>query len=283
VQFALRETPAGPGGFISMTPLRALLAFVALVWLEPAVPAVPAAELQPRSWQIDGVTREALVSIPADAAPAAGWPVVFAFHGHGGTMRQASRSFPIHLVWPDAIVIYPQGLPTPSPLVDREGRWPGWQAMAGAQGDRDLKFFDVMLADLRAEMRIDDNRIYATGHSNGGLFTYLLWAERGDHFAAFAPSAALLARGFQKFRPKPVLHLGSPEDSLVKFAWQERMIDFVLRLNGCGSRQPEATGFTLYPSSKGAEVATYLHAGGHRFPAEGAEQIVKFFQAHPRL
>ncbi len=262
-----------------MKQLRTFLALAALAWLAPRVCA---AELQSRSWQVDGVTRHALVSVPAGSAPAAGWPVVFAFHGHGGSMNQASRSFPIHQVWPEAIVIYPQGLPTPSPLVDREGRWPGWQGMAGAQGDRDLKFFDKMLAGLRAEFPIDEKRIYATGHSNGGLFTYLLWAERGEVLAAVAPSAALLARGFQKLQPKPVLHLGSPEDPLVKFAWQSRMIDYVLRVNGCGPRQAEAMGYNSYPSSKGTEVATYLHTGGHRFPPDGAEQIVKFFQSHPR-
>ena len=44
------------------------------------------------------------------------------------------------------------------------------------------------------------------GILNGGLFTYLLWAERATFFAAFAPSAALLAHGYQNFKPKPVLH-----------------------------------------------------------------------------
>jgi polyhydroxybutyrate depolymerase len=258
---------------------RAWLALAALLWLAPPLGA---AEMQRRAWVVDGITREALVSVPAGEAPAAGWPVVFAFHGHGGGMAQASRSFPIHQLWPDALVVYPQGLPTPSPLVDREGRWPGWQNMAGAQDNRDLKFFDAMLAGLRAEFSIDNKRIYATGHSNGGLFTYLLWAERGEVFAAFAPSAALLARGFERIQPKPVLHLGSPEDLLVKFSWQARMIDYVLLVNGCGPRQSEAMGYNSYPSSKGAEVATYLHANGHRYPAEGAELIVKFFQAHPR-
>jgi polyhydroxybutyrate depolymerase len=237
--------------------------------------------LELRSWVVDGVTREALVSIPANAGGGA-LPVVFAFHGHGGSMRQASRSFPIHQLWPGAIVVYPQGLPTPSALVDRAGERAGWQGAAGEQGDRDLKFFDVMLADLRARYRIDEKRIYATGHSNGGLFTYLLWAERGEAFAAFAPSAALLPRGVEKFKPKPVLHIGSPQDPLVNFAWQEHMIDYVLKLNGCGLRRPEATGYTSYPSSHGADVATYLHAGGHRYPAEAPALIVKFFQAHAR-
>jgi polyhydroxybutyrate depolymerase len=258
---------------------RLWIALAALVCLAPALTA---GELQRRTWEVDGVTRESLVSLPPGPAPAVGWPLVFAFHGHGGTMNQASRSFPIHQVWPDAIVVYPQGLPTASALVDREGKFPGWQNMAGAQGDRDLKFFDAMLVSLRKDYRVDDKRIYATGHSNGGLFTYLLWSERGEVFAAFAPSAALLVKGFQKFQPKPVLHIGSPEDLLVKFAWQERMIDYVLLVNGCGPRQSEAMGYTSYPSSKGAEVATFLHPNGHRYPAEAPALIVRFFQAHPQ-
>ena len=254
--------------------------FVVLFSFVCLVQTMEAADLERRTWNVDGVTREALVSLPAGAVARGRSSLVFAFHGHGGTMTQASRSFLLHQFWPDAIVVYPQGLPTVGALTDPEGKRPGWQGVAGGQGDRDLKFFDVMLASLRADFPVDDKRIYATGHSNGGLFTYLLWAERGDTFAAFAPSAALLARGFQKLRPKPVLHIGSPEDLLVKFAWQERMIDHVLRLDGCGPRQPEAMGYTLYPSNTGTEVATYLHSGGHRYPSEAPELIVKFFLAH---
>lgn len=245
---------------------------------------VQAAGLERLEWTVDGVKREALVSLPDRLAEPGRnvVPVVFAFHGHGGSMRQASHSFPIHQLWPEAIVVYPQGLPTPSALVDREGRMAGWQSVAGAQGDRDLKFFDAMLTDLKSRYPVDDHRIYATGHSNGGLFTYLLWAERGETFAALAPSAALLASGFSKAPPKPVLHIGSPQDTLVKFAWQERMLDTVLALNGCGPRKPDATGYTVYPSTKGAEVATYLHDGGHRYPDTAPALIVEFFQSHPR-
>lgn len=142
-------------------------------------------------------------------------------------------------------------------------------------------FFDVMLADLRERHRVDPKRIYATGHSNGGGFTYLLWAERGGVFAALAPSSALLARGFQKFKPKPVLHVASPQDELVKFAWQQRMLDHVFKLNGCGAFKPDVMGYTAYPSKSGNDVAVYLHAGGHKYPSEVApELIVKFFQAH---
>jgi len=240
-----------------------------------------AAQAERLTWTVDGVTREALVYVPAKI-PAGGAPLVFAFHGHGGSMTQASRSFPIHEKWPEAIVVYPQGLPTVGQLTDPKGDRAGWQGRAGVGDDRDLKFFDVMLAGLRERHRIDQTRTYATGHSNGGGFTYLLWAERGDMFAALAPSSALLARGFQKFKPKPVLHLASPQDELVRFGWQQRMLDYVLKLNGCAALKPDVMGYTAYPSKSGNDVAVYLHTGGHKYPSEVApELIVKFFQAHP--
>ena len=58
------------------------------------------------------------------------------------------------------------------------------------QGDRDLKFVDAILKTLREKYKVDDRRIFATGHSNGGGFTYLLWAARGKELAAIAPVAA---------------------------------------------------------------------------------------------
>lgn len=253
-----------------------LLACAAVVWLA-AANAV--AELEKRTWLVDGVEREALVSVPAQAAKAAA-PLVFVFHGHGGAMAQAARSFQLHTLWPEALVVYPQGLPTPGKLTDPEGKRAGWQAQAGAQGDRDRKFFDVMLADLQKTQRVDEKRIYATGHSNGGAFTYQLWAERGTVFAAVAPSAALYVPGAGKLTPKPVLHVGSPDDELVKFSWQERMIERVFAVNGAGARDPSVRGYRLYPGKDGMDVALLIHPGGHRFSPEAPARIVEFFKAH---
>jgi polyhydroxybutyrate depolymerase len=139
-----------------------------------------------REWTVEGVVRQALVYAP-DKAKTEAAPLVFVWHGHGGAMNNTARSFAIHTLWPEAIVVYPQGLNTPGRLTDPEGKKPGWQHSAGAQGDRDLKFFDAMLSSIKQDYKVNEKRLYSTGHSNGGGFTYLLWAMRGDLFAAFAP------------------------------------------------------------------------------------------------
>ena len=243
-----------------------------------------AAGPETREWTVAGVKREALVYKPTQKSGPGGSPVILAFHGHGGNMAQAARSFALQEAWPEALVIYPQGLKTPGLLTDPEGTRNGWQMTAGVQGDRDLALVDAILASVRQEAGIDANRIYATGHSNGGGFTYLLWARRAEAFAAFAPVAAIPARGGFPTEPKPVLHIAGKADPLVKFAWQERALQAVRKLNGCGEGRPWPgdASCTLYPSEKGASVVTWVHDGGHSYPAEAPGLIVTFFKENRR-
>ncbi len=264
------------------TPVARRLLLVLLIAF--ATLAASAAEVPARrEWMIEGVKREALVHVPATAKAQAA-PVVFAFHGHGGSMQNVARSFHVHTLWPEAIVVYMQGLNTPGRLSDPEGKKPGWQPNAGEQGDRDLKFFDAVLASLRADYRVDDKRIYATGHSNGGGFTYLLWAARGDVFAALAPSAAVAGmRQLAALKPKPVLHVAGENDELVKFAWQQQTIAALKKLNQCSAAgEPWEKLVTRYPSPLGAPVYTFIHPGTHAFPPTAPALIVAFFKQHAK-
>jgi len=244
-------------------------------------------DLARREWTIDGVTREALLHIPA-AAKTTPSPLVFAFHGHGGSMGNAAAMFHCHDLWPEAIVVYMQGLNTPGRLTDPEGKRPGWQSSPGAQGDRDLKFFDAVLASLKDDYNVDERRVYSTGHSNGGGFTYLLWGARGDVFAAVAPSAAAgpgpeWNKHLATLRPKPVMHLAGEQDPLVKYEWQQRGIETLRQVNGCDDTGKEwAKGCTIYASKSGTPVVTLIHSGGHNFPPDAAALFVKFFKEHAK-
>ncbi len=165
------------------------------------------------TWTVDGVEREAVVFAPTAESPRGRHPLILAFHGHGGNMTGTSR-WGLQNRWPQAIVVYPQGLDTPSGL-DPKGRKPGWQRLAGDQGNRDLKFTDAMLATLRQKFKVDDRRVFATGFSNGAFFTLLLWIERRDTFAAFAVVAGALDPSQHLNTAKPVLHIGGESDPKV--------------------------------------------------------------------
>ncbi len=254
--------------------MRILSLFFLSMTLLPSLRAENA--LTPKQWTVDGVTRDALVSIPASATtqPA---PVLFVFHGHGGT-PQNMISGKYHKLWPEAIVVYPEGLKTTIPFYDPQGLKTGWQAGPGFNDDRDLKFFDTMLAGLRKDCRVDDKRIYVTGHSNGGGFAYALWAERGPVLAAVAPSASAALLVMQQLTPKPAFIVGGTNDQIVKFPLQQTSIDAVLKLNQCGAGQPAGPNTTIYPSQNGNPFVTYIYPGGHTPPPEVTPMIVKFFR-----
>lgn len=268
---------------MSTEHLRAACPVMCIVLTMVLALRVSAQDLQSRNWTVDGQDRTALLYAPTSAVKAANAkavPIVFVFHGHGGNARQAALSFHIHQLWPEALCIYPQGLNTPGKLTDPEGKRSGWQHSAGDQQDRDLKFFDAMLSSISQEYAIDPQQVFSTGHSNGGGFTYLLWAERGDKIRAVAPSAAVgrvLAES--KSKPKPVLHLAGENDELVKYAWKQSTLGELKRFNGCSSTGVDwDKNCTLYRSQQNAPLVAFVHAGAHKFPDEGPQLIVKFFK-----
>ena len=257
-----------------MTPLRArlLLPAVALI-LIPVL--VRAAEPRAVTWKVDGDERQALVYAPP--VRSAKLPLVFAFHGRGDNMRNFAEGVELHKAWPEAIVVYIDGLKS-----TRASGMRGWQNDKGQDGDRDLKLFDQALAWLRQNYPVDDARIYSTGFSNGAIFTYLLWAERGQTFAAFAPVAGRIGPSLTLTVPRPLLHVAGKEDDTVKFKTQVESIQAARELNGAAKKgQPCGSNCTLYASSKNAPVMAVIHSGGHEYPDGTSAMIVKFSKAHP--
>ena len=230
------------------------------------------------TWTIDGVQREALVFRPLGAAPKA--PVLFAFHGHAGTMHGASEALDFHHAWPRAIVVYMQGLPTATGG-DPDGIKSGWQWESGQLGDRDLKFFDAVLATLHKKFSVDDNRIYAMGFSNGAFFTYLLWQERPKIFAAFAPCAGKIFPSVHLTVPKPAFIVAGDADDRIGANPRDEAIKIVRELDGAtGKSMACGDGCNLYNSPKGTGVKVLIFHGGHEFPSTATTAIVAFFKNH---
>ncbi len=234
------------------------------------------------TWNVDGVKRVATVFGPAPNIRDGLHPLVFVFHGHGGTMQTAAQGAHIQTLWPEAIVVYPQGLPTKT-KVDPQGLYPGWQIVANQAevGNRDLKFFDAMLTTMRLTFTVDDARIYSTGFSNGATFSYLLWAERAKVLAAFGIVAGRMWPPTQLTESRAVLVIAGETDQVLPFAQQQQAIAADRQVDiANGPGQPCGSGCTLYVSTTHTPVVTRIHPGGHVYPLWAPPAIVEFFKTH---
>ena len=222
---------------------------------------------------VNGAPRTALVYAPATSKAMP--PVIFGFHGHMGNSRNAARSFDLQSAWPDAIVVYPEGLPTKS-FYDPQGRFNGWSPEA-TNSNRDLQFFDALYSKVMGEYHADPRRVFAMGHSNGAQFIYTLWTARVDKFAALGSCEGAGGRS-AKLTPKPFFITIGDGDKLAAPALQRASRAAVVNVDGS-----EQTGKPYGP--KGTQyagrypVVLWAYHGGHAFPSDCVPTMVQFFKS----
>ena len=252
----------------------AILPLMLVVAAAVACGARPAAA-ETLTWRVAGETRHAIVYAPTAKSPSGRPPLVLSFHGRGDSMENFQHTA-MHQAWPEAVVVYFQGLPN-------RGGVRGWQIEQGQDNDRDLQLVDAAVASLRKTFNVDEARVYATGFSNGANFTYLLWAERPTLFAAFAPVAARLRPSVRLTEPRPVFHVAGTRDPQIRFAEQQQAIDAAMRAAGvAGPGSPCGGECTIYGAGTAAPVMTWIHQGGHTYPNGTSMRIAMFFRDHPR-
>ncbi|MGE0130171.1 MAG: PHB depolymerase family esterase [Blastocatellales bacterium] len=229
---------------------------------------------------VDGVERTAIIFPNTKPSPNTGAPLVLGFHGHGGTARFAARRWSLHTLWPEAVVVYLQGLPTATSR-DPEGARAGWQIAPGGQNDRDVRFVDVVIEQMLKQHKIDPNRIYAIGHSNGARFATVLWKSRGEKFAAFCSAAAQGGLMIRDATPRSIFAIAGENDRIVRYDGQVRSIEVYRRVLKTDQSKAKTKGYAkTEPGINGTELVTYLHPGGHEFPQEALPLVVEFFKRH---
>jgi polyhydroxybutyrate depolymerase len=233
-------------------------------------------------FNVGGEERSALVVPASSSASKTGAPLILAYHGHGGTAEFVARRWELHKRWPEAVVVYLQGLPTKTPN-DPEGGRPGWQITPGQENDRDVRFTDVVIEQVSKQYRIDSNRIYAIGHSNGARFAMVLWKTRGEKFAAFCSAAAqggLMNRGSV---PRSIFAIAGEKDPIVRYDGQVRGIEVAREVLKTDPSKAVTDGYLKSePGAQGTELVTYLHPGGHEFPQETLPLVIEFFKRNPK-
>lgn len=278
--------------------MRLALVLSAFVLLVPSAVAAPSGTVSRGSVQVDGLTRTYRVFVPS--RPQTKAPVVLVFHGGFGTgARVASQTgFDAEAERRGFIAVYPDGI----------GRT--WNAgICCGAADRldldDVGFVSKLLDKLARQYAVDRNRVYATGISNGGLFSYVLACRLSGRIAAAAPVAATLDSECAPPNPVSILHVHGLADENIPFAggdgprgvvdvdWPPARtgIERWLMLNGCPATDKTTVSGAITTSSwspcrRGTEVRLVTIAGvGHTWPREpydSTAEIWRFFAAHPK-
>lgn len=163
-----------------------------------------------------GRTRTYIVHAPpAPPGPTARPAVLLAFHGGGGNAKGFQEYAELDEIADREgfLVVYPNGT---GPLPRRLLTWNAGDGCCGFARQRDVDdvgFVGALLRDLERRVPINRSRVYATGHSNGGIMSHRLAAERSDLVAAIAPVAGSLdLERFAPTNPVAVLQIHSADD-----------------------------------------------------------------------
>ncbi len=272
-------------------------------------------QVQARVLTVGGITRRYLIRVPAGIGRPA--PLVFVFHGGGGRAAGVMRTSGMNDVADrqNFIVVYPDG----AGRGEGRGTWNVGLGDVGGSAD-DVGFVRAILRDVERGYPIDPRRIYATGESMGGIFSYRLACEMSETFAAIAPVAATMVEpNCAPVRPVAVLHIqGSADQNIPLNGGAGAMtgmgrnwpaptigISFWAHVDGCpgteSTRQdgPETTCQTFDGCRATVEFCV-VAGGGHAWPGSqplrwqqmfnvyvsqtfpASERIWAFFAAHPK-
>lgn len=242
----------------------------------------------------DGRERSVLVYRPANLPAKKPVPLVLALHGGGGlpeNMMDVS-GFNALADTHGFVVAYPSGTgSTPRRLfwnILKSGTY------ATANEIDDLGFLQRVLDDVSAMVRVDTNRIYAAGFSQGGMMCYRMacdpaWSKRLAAIAVVGATMTVDPEACQAERAVPVISFHGRLDPFNNFAGgiaeKAPRNDQVARpgvedsirywvLRGGLDAQPSASGsmgtavmHQYGPDQVGFEVVSWvLDDGGHTWP-----------------
>lgn len=170
---------------------------------------------------VDGLSRSYVVNLPPNYYQAGDFSLVIAMHGGGGWAEQFEKSSKLTEKANAAqfVVVYPNGVKGDGLLKAQTWNAGGCCDYAVQHNINDVKFISQLIDKLVTDYKINPKKVYATGHSNGGMMAYRLACELSDKIAAIAPNSStmVVTKPCNASRAVPVLHMHSRLDSNVPY------------------------------------------------------------------
>jgi len=144
-------------------------------------------------------------------------PLLVALHGGGGSASQFAGENGLEALADEEgfVVVHPEGI---SQRVERLHTWNAGNCCGAAteQDVDDVAFIRAVVDEVAAAHPIDPDRVFAIGHSNGGMMAYRLACEAADVFAAVGLQAgALGVDTCEPAAPVSLIHVHGTADTNV--------------------------------------------------------------------
>jgi polyhydroxybutyrate depolymerase len=231
-----------------------------------------------------GLERSFLLNVPASAVAGSPAPLVLVFHGVGSTAGAflAVSGFAEGAAAAGTITATGQGY----------GR--SWNAgaccdPAVADGIDDVLFAQDMIARVAEEYCIDEERVFATGFSNGGAMAFKLACDIPGVFAATAPVGGAVATRCTPEEAKSLLIINAIQDPVVPFVLGEAAFGIFTKENACTAEREAGTpaanaSCDTAPVCDGASLVEFCAIDGisHVWPG-GATNPAGPYRATPEI
>ena len=217
------------------------------------------------------------------------YPVLFAFHGGGGTARQSARFYHLDELADQHgfIVVYPDAINKAWNIPGLTSRAPHLDTTVDDRG-----FISLLMDTLVASYAADPHQFFLTGISRGGMFSFYLASALNERVAGIAPVCAgisrTLALTYHFNKPVPVLMINGTGDPLIRYEGgygsfnqknlgnedadllpAEELLELIAKQNHC-SGEPQSRAI---PNTVRYDGCTAL---AYSYPCEGAHlQFIK--------
>jgi polyhydroxybutyrate depolymerase len=241
---------------------------------------------------VNGTDREYIIYVPESYNAATAVPLLLSFHGLTSNMEfnYNYTNFDELAERENFIVVHPNGI---------DNRW-----TLSASNNPDIDFIEALLEQLENDYNIESNRIYSTGMSNGGNFSFTLACGLSNRIAAIGSVTGLMLQvaigDCIPTRPLAILHIHGTEDLIANYAFVQGGLDFWIEHNTI-NMNPIVSNIPNIDTQDGSTVEKYeyldsensvevLHlkviGGGHQWPGfqgnmdiDASEEVWNFVKA----
>ena len=217
-----------------------------------------------------GLVREYRLYVPAIYTRTTGpVPLLFNLHGYGSNnvQQEAYGDFRPIADTANFLVVHPNG------TIDAANKR-NWNTFGPrGTGIDDVAFISALLDTLATRYRIDPDRVYSTGMSNGGFMSYELACQLSGRIAAIGSvTGSMIASRMSSCapgRPVPVIEIHGTDDGTVPYTGGTA-VNFVaiptllahwVQVNGCNPT-PTITAVPNTNTTDGSTAERQVWAGG---------------------